>query len=241
MDFDFLFGYGSLVNRQSRAGSSSAETFLHDAIPASLVPSARLSLRREWNFRSKTRMTALGVRRVPLSDAREINGVIYPVRAADLPAIREREVGYDMVQVHPENVKFESWQRLPAGARVFVFVPQGDSAMPADAENPILQSYVDVCVTGFLEYGEPFARKFVRTTFGWSRHWVDDRLLPRRPWVYQPKWKVVDTILGSEADSAPFLRYRALPMYFMPSHVKRIEALERAVFGSPQRCCVQRR
>jgi len=30
----------------------------------------------------------------------------------------------------------------------------------------------------------------------WSGYWVNDRLLPRRPWVYQPLSRKIDTVLA---------------------------------------------
>jgi len=31
-----------------------------------------------------------------------------------------------------------------------------------------------------------FVDECVRTTDGWSKHWVNDRPMPRRPYIYQP-------------------------------------------------------
>jgi hypothetical protein len=44
---------------------------------------------------------------------------------------------------------------------------------------PIAQSYVDVVLTGCLEFGESFAAEFVRTTTHWAYPWIDDRSAPR--------------------------------------------------------------
>jgi hypothetical protein len=31
----------------------------------------------------------------------------------------------------------------------------------------------------------------VQTTDGWSKHWVNDRPMPRRPYIYQPRaWEI---------------------------------------------------
>ena len=69
---------------------------------------------------------------------------------------------------------------------------------PPDAENPIVQSYVDIFITGCLELqarvADPdldFVAQCVRTTDGWSKHWVNDRLQPRRPYIHQPRaWEI---------------------------------------------------
>ena len=60
----------------------------------------------------------------------------------------------------------------PAGAGLGLVGPS--------VEFPILQSYVDVCISGCLEHGEAFAREFIRTTFP-ERVLAQRRELARRP------------------------------------------------------------
>jgi len=60
---------------------------------------------------------------------------------------------------------------------------------------PILQTYVDVCITGCLEYGEAFAREFIATTFLWSAYWLNERELARRPWLHQKQYVKIDALL----------------------------------------------
>lgn len=60
----------------------------------------------------------------------------------------------------------------------------------------MLQSYIDVCLLGALEHGESFALEFLRTTVGWSRYWLNDRKLARRPWVHQPRYREIDELLA---------------------------------------------
>ena len=51
----------------------------------------------------------------------------------------------------------------------------------ADAQFPLLESYIDVVVEGGLDCGEEFARELLETTFDWSDYWLNDRELARRP------------------------------------------------------------
>src|SRR6185503_4811911 len=79
---------------------------------------------------------------------------------------------------------------------------------------PIVQSYVDVCLTGCIqiEGTYPLAQKiqltndgptftfselFVESTIDWSTYWENDRLIPRRPFVHQPNAYAIDTLLNS--------------------------------------------
>ena len=66
---------------------------------------------------------------------------------------------------------------------------------PPSAKYPILQSYVDVCLSGCLEHGEEFAREFIETTFLWSPFWLNERELARRPWVHESHYVQIDKLL----------------------------------------------
>jgi len=41
------------------------------------------------------------------------------------------------------------------------------------------------------------------TTRDWSEHWVNDRIYPRRPFIYQPRSRQIDSLLAQQ-----------LPQYF---------------------------
>jgi len=74
----------------------------------------------------------------------------------------------------------------------------GLGLQPPSCSFPILQTYVDVCITGCLEHGEEFAREFIRTTFKWAPHWLNERELARRPWLHQGNYVQVDQLLREE-------------------------------------------
>ena len=66
---------------------------------------------------------------------------------------------------------------------------------PPSIQYPVLQTYLDVVITGCLEYGEDFAKEFIQTTFQWSPYWLNERALARRPWVHEPRYVKIDSIL----------------------------------------------
>jgi len=55
---------------------------------------------------------------------------------------------------------------------------------------------VDIFLGGCLELEEKFelkefAKQCVATSHGWSKHWVNDRIYPRRPFIHEPRaWKI---------------------------------------------------
>src|SRR5215471_20453669 len=91
----FIFGYGSLINSQSRNSTA--------AVPIPAIPvrvSAAFGYVRSWSDRSPSGFTALGLRRPFEGEApMTINGVIYPVAGNDMSAFDQREKGYVRVEV----------------------------------------------------------------------------------------------------------------------------------------------
>jgi len=84
-----------------------------------------------------------------------------------------------------------------------IYTNQPATIAPPSVNFPIVQSYVDIFVSGCLEqeqrFGlEGFARECIATTHDWSPHWVNDRLYPRRPFIYQPKARQIDLLLSQQ-------------------------------------------
>nr|CRH07050.1 conserved exported protein of unknown function [Candidatus Magnetococcus massalia] len=194
---DFIFGYGSLMNSESRKSTAGRMTV---AIPVRI--SAAFGYRRAWVFRAGSMgFTALGLEKeTPQAPASTINGVIYPVNDQELAAFDKRESGYDRVAVPLEQIEAVGWLPLPKQGRFWLYLPKVSTlakrgAHRASASHPLVQSYIDLCVRGALEHGEAFAEEFLQTTYGWSRWWLNDRQQPRRPWVHQKWFRSVDKLL----------------------------------------------
>ena len=206
----FMFGFGSLINTKSRTSSDPSAI---SAIPVRL--SADLGYERCWNFQHPmAQLTALGVRAAENkteggSLGATLNGVCTPIKgagggdSASLPQeVLDREIGYTPVAVDSSQCECLGWARLPPNSKVWLFVPDGPKGTPpghglspASLSNPILQTYVDICVLGCLEHSREFAIEFIASTKGWDGPWLDDRKIARRPWVHQPRYKEVDSLL----------------------------------------------
>ncbi len=50
-----------------------------------------------------------------------------------------------------------------------------------------------------MEYGPDFAREIIETSDGWSKYWLNDRRLARRPWVFDSSYQLVDELLAAHA------------------------------------------
>jgi len=154
----FFFGYGSLVNRAT-----------HDYPRATR---ARLTgWRRAWTHTTLRQVAYLSA--VPAEGA-VIEGLIASVPGHDWAALDERERAYHRHEVS-HIVEHDAQGRLS----VQVYAVPGTHAAAPTVRHPILLSYIDVVVQGYLrEFGPEGARRFFETTDGWEAPILNDRARP---------------------------------------------------------------
>jgi len=190
----YIVGYGSLMQDESRLRTSPR------AGPAQPVEVS--GYRRGWFARtpwSHFGTTFLGA----VEDAAgRFNAVIYQVDADELAATDKRESGYCRARVVPAAVRFlDPQSSAPASGEAWIYVLPAEAAGRApDRAHPIVESYVDIFVSGCLEqeqrfHLQGFARECLSSTSAWSAHWVNDRIHPRRPFAYQPRAREIDRLL----------------------------------------------
>ena len=171
--------------------------------------------RRAWIARGPLpgfNTTYLGITADP-SD--KMNAVVYRVpHAADVKQYDQRESGYCRVLVPRDHIKLLAKKKLLSGQYWVYAMPQSVANIKPTRRYPIVQSYVDLLISGCLNLQKKFklpgfAKACITTTHGWSKHWVNDRIYPRRPFIYQPMaWKI-DTLLKTN-----------LPKYFAAIHIE---------------------
>lgn len=154
----FFFGYGSLVNRATHGFT--------DAHPARLT-----GWRRVWRHTSLRPVAFLTAEPAP---GTEIEGLVAHVPGDDWVALDAREHAYDRA---PVSGSVTHAVPRPIAVQVYA-IPEGKHGRP-DAAHPVLLSYVDVVVQGYLrEYGEEGVARFFATTAGWEAPILDDRAAP---------------------------------------------------------------
>ncbi len=158
MSTAFVFGYGSLVNRST-----------HDYAHAH---AARITgWRRVWRHVEGRSVAFLTVTR---SDGDEIDGLIAGVEETAWPELDLRERSY--LREEARNVAHP----LPPETEIRIYHAPVELHRPADAHHPILLSYLDVVVQGFVrEFGELGVHRFFETTDGWDAPILNDRADPR--------------------------------------------------------------
>lgn len=223
------FGYGSLVNRDTRPPEESAacarlrgwhRVWEHRVAPtATREPSCSLSIAPDSTRVPEARASdGSGGRRMPFPDAdvdaamdvamdaardaardvardaardaakdarfglgtdAGIDGVVVLLPLEALAVLDAREEGYERLTLPASHFD------LPAGLvvdEIHVYRSLAENRVSATGEHPILQSYVDCCMAGFLKvYGEGGLDNFLHATRGWDGEIENDRQQPRYP------------------------------------------------------------
>lgn len=193
----YIFGYGSLVEDESRTHTTP------DAVNA--FPARVKGLRRGWFDRggaSGLTTTFLGAVADPNASC---NGVIYKVTVGDLEQTDKREATYIRTEIQASQITMlDGAAEVPAG-KIYAYLDNLDEAGIArslpNAQFPIVQSYVDLCIQGCLEVearyraAQGFTDEFLTTTEGWNAFWVNDRQFPRRAFGVLPMAGQIDAVL----------------------------------------------
>jgi hypothetical protein len=197
----YIFGYGSLMQRESRRGTCARAEFASPVIVKGVA--------RGWFDQTggvSWNPTYLGG---ALDEDAVCNGVIFQVTSEEFSTYNQREIGYQPTKIDPSQITMlDGSQTVPEGD--IWFYGNTGKKFPSP-EHPIVQSYVDVCLDGCLEIEAMyslarqanFAEQFIKTTSNWQSPWINDRIYPWRPFVYVPRSTQIDTliqkVLGKEA------------------------------------------
>ena len=189
----YIIGYGSLLNRAS----------LNRTLPQveNIEPIYLSKYSRYWhaneNITPTFSSTFLGVSK---SENSRINCIIFEIEESLLPLIDKREFLYHREQVDLNAIEFTSNRfKIKADDNIWIYITNKPSEPSKDF--PIIQSYVDVCLSGAMQLEEEFdlenfAIDFIKTTKQWSQSWVNDRIFPRAPHLHQPDAYRIDVMLN---------------------------------------------
>lgn len=155
-----FFGYGSLVNRATHT--------YEDPHKAQLT-----GWHRVWKHSARRTVAFLSVEP---DETSSLLGLVAHVQGADWSALDAREAAYTRRDV-THQIRHDRPLRntaLYTAAPAFI--------APAGTLHPILLSYLDVVIQGYLsEFGQDGVRHFFDTTTGWDGPVLDDRAAPLYP------------------------------------------------------------
>jgi hypothetical protein len=191
----YIVGYGSLMEQASKdrtAPNTGAN-----------LPVMVTGYERSWHLRGSGvgfGTTYLGVQ--AKEGALMVAALYRDFARQDISDTDQREIYYCRDEVDPGALRMLDGSAVPQTGQIWIYVSKPEAVDPPDADYPIVQSYVDILMTGCLQLAErvvdqneDFARQCITTTGGWSPHWVNDRLLPRRPFIHQPNAAEIDRLL----------------------------------------------
>ena len=202
----YVVGYGSLMDEASR---------LRTAPNAGAAMPIRIEgYRRTWIARAAyigVGATFLGA----LADSKSrMNAVLFSMPdQSEIVNMDSREQGYCRHKIAASRIFMLDNALVPEG-EFWIYVNRASSIARPSKALPIVQSYVDVFLSGCLQIErnhsiDGFARECVRSTHGWAKHWVNDRIYPRRPMAQQPNAKAIDTLLDTD-----------IPQYFRAMRIE---------------------
>jgi hypothetical protein len=158
-----FFGYGSLVNRATHAYPR--------AVPARATGWARV-----WRGTRLRRIAYLSAVEAP--DV-VIEGLVAAVPGADWAALDARERAYLR---HPLAVVDHGHSHANPDRPEVMIYKVDPQHIAAEGAHPILLSYLDTVVQGYLrEFGEGGVARFFETTSGWDMGLRNDRAAPEYP------------------------------------------------------------
>lgn len=162
------FGYGSLVNDATRNINSRS------------IPGRLEGFVREWRIRSKDQLQNVCSLTAKPSIDNSIDGVLVFEHSSGLEAVDRREANYDRLDF--PVLQFSSSSVLPESQAAYIYQAKSARYDWGDEDHPILQSYIDAVMQGFLDqFGEQGAFRFVQETDGWDAPILDDRNKPIYP------------------------------------------------------------
>lgn len=175
------FGYGSLVNRHTRPADERFE--------ATTVAGWQRSWSHRVNHSAAASVALLddslgkahGQTHAPLgytvltvepAEGQQIDGVQVSIARSDLPILDEREKGYSRQTV----------QSVMSTDPIAIYVSNTAHVAELPSDYPLLQSYVDCVLAGFLAvFGWDGVDRFISTTSGWAVPILADRAVPLYP------------------------------------------------------------
>jgi hypothetical protein len=196
MSDQYIFGYGSLIQRESRLSTMASATTVWPAVVSGIAR----GWFDQWGPEDSPSWSPTWLGAVP--DANAIcNGVIFAVSPSDLGAFNKREAGYLPSRIETSRITMLDGSSAPPDGDVWYYATR--EFRVASPMHPIVQSYVDTCLGGCLEIeaeyplakAANFARQFIQTTTHWQTPWINDRIYPWRPYVYVPQAETIDGLL----------------------------------------------
>jgi len=165
---NFIFGYGSLISSESRIYTGKG--YIGEPIPVEI--SKKAGYRRIWVCKKSKYGNRSYLALKKSKDATNIRGVICPVFKC-IENFDKREMGYKRIKLRINTkekrklIKSMTWQNIPDyNFNIYIYID--NKSKPPHKKCPISQRYLDIVLSGCLEYGKTFTKHFLKNTFNWG-------------------------------------------------------------------------
>jgi cation transport regulator ChaC len=156
-----VFGYGSLINRQSLRRTEPGA--------CNIIPCKVYGYHRIFNLRSTYKydpesgrpISVLNLQKGEESDF--VNGVCFELPGGISDDLLIREEAYELCEVEVSDYSTSE----PLG-KVFTFISKVDSPYQYLVDSAAQADYLNICLTGCLEYGPEFVSDFKGATQFWG-------------------------------------------------------------------------
>jgi len=171
----YIIGYGSLITKESRFKTGQT---------GKCMPVIISNYCRSWTARITNKgkyYTAVSIHHLPGS---VINAVITEIKSSELSSYDKREINYNRIRIPISNIKKYKTGKSISNAVVWTYIINPKYSKPASYKYPILQSYIDIILTGCNRISNKFMKDFINSTVGWENvkdkryTWVNDRTNP---------------------------------------------------------------
>ncbi len=186
-------------------------------IEKKMIPCRINGIKREWNFfqlpsisNNLTKSCLFLGADITNDTNYTCNGSLIPLSESQIKIIDKRETGYIRKEIDKNNITLVGDQSLfePFDQTKKIYFYSNNFNMSSSNNfdyPPIVQSYVDICMNGFISIDKKlknlnydFTNEFVNTTYGWDNsNWINDRICPRRPFVFVPNASIINSVLNN--------------------------------------------
>lgn len=191
----YIVAYGSLMQTKSKTATDSSS--------GNNLPVLVDHYQRGWLAKG----VSLGLSTTYLAAIKKpnahFNGTIFRLATAgSIKNYDAREKYYCRVAVPATFIHRLDQKALPQ-AEFWIYEVKPEFIAKPSKHYPLVESYIDIFLSGCLEIEKKFhlknfAATCIETTSDWSTNWVNDRIYPRRPFVFQPDAPQIDQLLADK-------------------------------------------
>ena len=165
----YIFGYGSLVNNESRF-----LTIKRHTEPIKVIIDKSFGYIRKWNYYNNDKnIIALGLEK-QVNSSYSINGILFDVNEDEIALLDKREIGYEKITIPSSCINILSKNKLKNmdNSIIYTYIPIKDYILANNIDyispNKLNQVYLNKCCKGFLSHEYSFYESFIDTTYNWN-------------------------------------------------------------------------